>query len=91
MIDTAEPAVKIIRPLLPYNASPGLIATLPFTPPVTALTFFNKSDTELVMPPPNPIVPITPLTYKAPPVVEPAMYAKYRSHPLTPDYDLYVK
>ena len=67
------------------DAYPVLIVTLPLTPLVPALNVFNSSDPELVMPHPNPIVPVTPLTDTAPPVVEPSPDAKDRYLIISPD------
>ena len=85
MLDTSEPAGKIMIPLLPDNESPVLIATLPLTPLVPALTVFNNSAPELVMTPPNPFFPVTPLTDTASTVLEPDTYARDRSPSLPPD------
>ena len=83
---TYKPSSKIMIQLLPYNASPVLIVTLPLTPLVPALSVFNSSATEVIMPPPNPFFHITLITDTAIPVVEPAPDSKYRSS-LLPPYD----
>ena len=91
VLDTADPAGKIIIPLLPDYESPFPIVTLPLTPLVPALNVFNISAPEIDMPPTNPIVPVTPLTDTAPPVVVPDPDTKDRSTLIPPDDDPSIK
>ena len=98
--DSDDTVDKLVLTLLPDDAPPVLIVTLPLTPLVTALTSFNIIATyllsvpipdDILWPTPKPVVPVPPLTDTTPPVVEPAPDANDRSPPLPPDDDPDVK
>ena len=90
-LETADPDGKIMIPLLPDDASTVPMVTLLLPPIVPEMTVFNSSAPELVMPLPNPIVPVTPLTYTSLTVVEPDQDAKDSSPPMPHDDDPYFK
>ena len=98
--DTDDTVDKLVLPLLPDDAPPVLIVTLPLTPLVTALTSFNIIATyllsvpipdDILWPTPKPVVPVPPLTNTDPPVLDPAPEVSDRYPLLPPDDDRAIK